>query len=70
MPTLSFLRGKSPLIGNSLAKRTQICLVLIFTVMAFGQTLDFSYQQRGPYKEGILYNAVDLFTGRPFGSVH
>jgi len=65
MPELSFLRGKSPLIGNALAKRTQICLVLIFTVMAFGQTLDFSYQQRGPYKEGTrimpsTYSRVDL----------
>ena len=65
MPSLSFVRGRSPLIGYALAKRTPICFVLILTAMAFAQAPDLSYQQRGSYKEGIrtmpsTFSRVDL----------
>lgn len=69
MLSLPFRRGESPLIRYALAKRTQICFVLISTVIAFAQAPDLSYQQRGPYKEGIrtmpsTYSRVDLLAAR------
>jgi len=65
MPSLSFVRDDSPFIGYSLAKRARICFVLISTAMAIAQAPDLSYQQRGPYKEGIrtlpsTFSRIDL----------
>jgi hypothetical protein len=69
MPLLYARKNHYHVCGSGLAKSAHICVVLVFAVMASGQAPDLTYQQRGPYKEGVrtmpsTFTRVDLLAAR------